>query len=98
MDVRLRSDNTLNSQGLTIADTIVWIVDNRIEWSNLVYLAVSRVRRIISFEELLFETPAFLVMMMQASLMISLMIASLIRNSLVINKTEKNDNLILMPK
>ena len=38
---------TINSsQGLTISDTIVWIVDNRIEWSNLVYLAVSRVRRI----------------------------------------------------
>jgi len=35
-----------SSQGLTITDTIVWIVDNRIEWSNLVYLAVSRVRRI----------------------------------------------------
>ena len=35
-----------SSQGLTISDTIVWIVDNRIEWSNLVYLAVSRVRRI----------------------------------------------------
>jgi hypothetical protein len=35
-----------SSQGLTITDTIVWIVDNRIEWSNLIYLAVSRVRRI----------------------------------------------------
>ena len=35
-----------SSQGLTISDTIVWMVDNRIEWSNLVYLAVSRVRRI----------------------------------------------------
>ena len=35
-----------SSQGLTISDTIVWIVDNRIEWSNLVYFPVSRVRRI----------------------------------------------------
>ena len=35
-----------SSQGLTISDTIVWIIDNRIERSNLVYLAVSRVRRI----------------------------------------------------
>ena len=35
-----------SSQGLTITDTIVWVIDNHIEWSNLVYLAVSRVRRI----------------------------------------------------
>ena len=34
-----------SSQGLTIPDTIVWIIDNRIECLNLVYLAVSRVRR-----------------------------------------------------
>ena len=33
-------------QGLTISDTIVWMVENSIEWSNLVYLAVSRVQRI----------------------------------------------------
>ena len=35
-----------SSQGLTISDTVVWIVDDHIAWSNLVYLAVSRVRKI----------------------------------------------------
>jgi hypothetical protein len=35
-----------SSQGLTIPDTIFWIIDNRIENSNLVYPAVSKVRRI----------------------------------------------------
>ena len=53
MDARLRSNNTL-SQGLTITDAIVWIVDSRIEWSNLVYLAVSRVRRINQFRRIVF--------------------------------------------
>ena len=44
-----------SSQGLTISDTIVWIVDNHIEWSNLVYLAVSRVRRINQLRRIVFD-------------------------------------------
>jgi len=44
-----------SSQGLTITDTTVWIVDNRIEWSNLVYLAVSRVRRINQLRRIVFD-------------------------------------------
>ena len=44
-----------SSQGLTITDTIVWIVDNRIEWSNLVYLALSRVRRINQLRRIVFD-------------------------------------------
>ena len=35
-----------SSQGLTITDTIMYIIDDFIEWDNLIYLAVSRVRRI----------------------------------------------------
>jgi hypothetical protein len=46
-----------SSQGLTIADTIVYMVDNRIEWSNLVYLAVSRVRRINQLRRIVFGEP-----------------------------------------
>ncbi len=42
-----------SSQGLTFSDTNIWIVDDRIEWSNLVYLAVSRVRRITQLHRLL---------------------------------------------
>jgi hypothetical protein len=34
-----------SSQGLTVENTTLWIVDDRIEWSNLIYLAVSRVRK-----------------------------------------------------
>ena len=34
-----------SSQGLTITDTIVWIVDNHIEWSNLIYLAVFKTNK-----------------------------------------------------
>jgi hypothetical protein len=44
-----------SSQGLTIEDTTVWIIDNRIEWSNLVYLAVSRVRRINQLRRIFFD-------------------------------------------
>ena len=44
-----------SSQGLTISDTVVWIVDNRIEWSNLVYLAVSRVRQINQLRRIVFD-------------------------------------------
>ena len=50
-----------SSQGLTITDTIVWIVDNRIEWSNLVYLAVSRVRRINQLRRIVFDDDASIV-------------------------------------
>ncbi len=43
---RLGYASTIHStQGLTITDTIVWIIDDFIEWDNLVYLAISRVRR-----------------------------------------------------
>ena len=34
------------SQGLTITDTIKFIIDDFIEWDNLIYMAVSRVRKI----------------------------------------------------
>jgi hypothetical protein len=44
-----------SSQGLTISDTIVWMVDNHIEWSNLVYLAVSRVRNINQLRRVVFD-------------------------------------------
>ncbi len=44
-----------SSQGLTITDTKVWIVDDRIEWSNLVYLAVSRVRRISQLKRVIVD-------------------------------------------
>lgn len=44
-----------SSQGLTISDTIVWIVDDRIEWSNLVYLAVSRVRRMSQLRRIVLD-------------------------------------------
>ena len=44
---RLGYSTTIHSsQGLTITDTIMWIIDDFIEWDNLIYLAVSRVRRI----------------------------------------------------
>jgi hypothetical protein len=44
-----------SSQGLTISDTNIWIVDDRIEWSNLVYLAVSRVRRITQLHRVIID-------------------------------------------
>ena len=50
-----------SSQGLTITDTIVWIIDNYIEWDNLIYLAVSRVRRITQLRRVILprsKTPA----------------------------------------
>ena len=34
-----------SSQGLTITDTILCIIDNDIQWDNLIYLAVTPVRR-----------------------------------------------------
>lgn len=33
-----------SSQGLTIEDQTVWVVDDYLQWSNLAYLTVSRVR------------------------------------------------------
>jgi len=50
-----------SSQRLTIMDTIVWIVDNRIEWSNLVYLAVSRVRRTNQLRRIVFDDNASII-------------------------------------
>ena len=44
-----------SSQGLTISDTVVWIVDDRIEWSNLVYLAVSRVRKMSQLRRIVLD-------------------------------------------
>jgi ATP-dependent exoDNAse (exonuclease V) alpha subunit len=44
-----------SSQGLTITDTIVYIVDNRIMWANLIYLAVSRVRRISQLRRIIID-------------------------------------------
>jgi len=35
-----------SSQGLTITDTTMYIIDDFIEWDNLIYLAASRVRKI----------------------------------------------------
>ena len=39
-----------SSQGLTIEDQKVWIVDDYLQWSNLTYLAVSRMRYLHQLE------------------------------------------------
>jgi len=86
-----------SSQGLTITDTIVWIVDNRIEWSNLVYLAVSRVwrinqlRRIVIDDDVVIDASIGNTCISDANIIDK-------KNSLVTNsRTEKNnENLILM--
>ncbi len=44
-----------SSQGLTISDTNIWIVDGCIEWSDLVYLEVSRVRRITQLHRVIID-------------------------------------------
>ena len=42
-----------SSQGLTIADPqMVWIIDDYLQWSNLAYLAVSRVEHLSQLERL----------------------------------------------
>ena len=44
-----------SSQGLTITDTTMFIIDDSIEWDNLIYLAVSRVRRISKLQRILLK-------------------------------------------
>ena len=42
-----------SSQGLIITYTTMYIIDESIEWDNLIYLAVSRVRRISQLKHVL---------------------------------------------
>ena len=44
-----------SSQGLTISNTVVWIVDDRIGWLICVYLAVYIVRRINQLRRVVFD-------------------------------------------